>query len=231
MNRIHTMKRKLRQGFTLVELLVVIAIIATLASLAMPALVGAMESSRISEGTNNCRQLLMFMKQYAQDNGGLYPDDDKTEPPTTANEAFRLLVKQGFMTDEKMFNCPNSPFRTDKNIGEPPDFQEACAPGECHWAMTKGLSDSSKSNSPLIFENPVSDSWPPTWNADAAGKPLEGRSWSRGRIIIGKNDGSVTVEQMESFRGDSVPLKPNSNGKDLFTESSENGEILNVQKD
>jgi prepilin-type N-terminal cleavage/methylation domain-containing protein len=225
------MKQKLNRGFTLIELLVVITIIAVLASLAMPAFTNVIESSRITEGSNNCRQLIMFCKQYAADNGGQYPDSDKSEQPQSSNDAFRLLVKAGFVEEEKVFECPVSNFKSDKNIGEAPDYQEACAPGEVHWVMTKGLTDSSSSNAPFIFENAVNNSWPPSWNADAAGKQVEGRSWRRGRIIIGKNDGSVTTEQLESAKGDAVQLKQNSNGKDLFTQYQEQGEFLDIQKE
>ena len=42
---------------------------------------------------------------------------------------------------------------------------------------------------PLVFENPIAAGWPPQWNADAAGKPVQGRAWSGGKVIIGKNDG------------------------------------------
>lgn len=223
------MKRNLRQGFTLIELLVVITIIAILAGLAMPAFVGVQEAARQSEGSNNCRQILMFFKQYAADENGLYPDSDSTDQPQTSNDAFRILVKRGFVEDEKVFVCPVSPYRVDKKLGEAPDFQDAVGPGECHWSMTKGLSDSASSNAPLVFENPVSNSWPPAWNADAAGKLEKGRSWRKGKIIVGKNDGSVTLEQLESTRGDNVALKPNGDGKDLFTLFNEQGEILDIQ--
>jgi prepilin-type N-terminal cleavage/methylation domain-containing protein len=223
------MNRKLRnQGFTLIELLVVITIIAILAGLAMPAFVGVQENARITEGSNNCRQVAIFLKQYAADNQGTYPDGDRTEQPQTANDAFRLLVKGGYVQEEKVFLCPISFAKSDGKLGESPDFQDACSAGEVHWCMTKGLSDSSASNAPLVFENPVSNSWPPAWSPQDAGKQVRGRSWTKGRVIIGKNDGSVTTEKLDATTGDNVPLKPNGDGKDIFTMYDEQGEILDI---
>jgi hypothetical protein len=57
----------------------------------------------------------------------------------------------------------------------------------------------------------------------------KGRSWRQGKVIIGRNDNSVAVEKLDSVKGDNVPLKPNGDGKDLFTQFSEQGEILDIQ--
>jgi prepilin-type N-terminal cleavage/methylation domain-containing protein len=216
-----------RQGFTLIELLVVITIIAILAGLAMPAFSTVQEKARIMEGSNNCRQIIISLKAYAGDNSGNYPDFDKNDPPATANDAFRMLIKGQFLSDEKVFTCAGSPFKGDNNIGESPDYEEALKPGENHWVMTKGLSDSAASNAPLVFENPVGDAWPPTWDATAKGRLVKGRAWKSAKIIVGMNDASVAPEPLDATDGDNVGLKVNkSNNKDLFTTFAEQGEIL-----
>jgi hypothetical protein len=69
------------------------------------------------------------------------------------------------------------------------------------------------------------------WNCDVAGQKKEGRAWKSGKIIIGRNDGSVNGEQLESTKGDSVGLKQIGNGKDLFTSFSEQGEFLDIMRD
>lgn len=224
------MKRRLQGGFTLIELLVVITIIAILAGLALPAFTTVQQNARMTQAGNNARQIIVCLKAWAGEQQGLYPDFYKKDPPQTANDAFRLLVKKGIIEDERIFTAPASPFTNDNSIGEAPDYQEALEAGENHWCMTKGLSDSASGNAPVVFENPTSTSWPPTWNCDVAGQPREGRAWKGGKIIIGLNDGSVTPQTLETTKGDSVGMEPNAQGKDLFTQYSEQGEFLDIMR-
>ena len=223
-------KGSAQKGFTLIELLVVITIIAILAGLAVPAFNGVQEKARQMQGANNCRQIIISLKSYASDYGGNYPDFDKNDPPQTANDAFRHLIKGGQLEDERVFSCPASPYIPDNNLGESPEYAEALGPGENHWMMTKGLTDSASGNAPVVFENSVSNSWPPAWNCDVAGQAKEGRSWKGGKIIVGRNDGSVATEKLEAAKGDNVGLQKNSQGKDLFTQFADQGEILDIQK-
>lgn len=226
------MKTKLSQGFTLIELLVVITIIAILAGIAMPAISMVQEQARITEAGNNARQIVFALKAYAGDHGGNYPDAEKQDPPQTSNDAFRMLFQRGLLHDERIFAAATSPYAVDQNIGEAPGFEEAVKAGENHWAMTKGLTDSASGNAPLVFENPVSGgSWPPVWNCNAAGQRVAGRAWKSAKIVVGRNDGSVAPEALETITGDSVGLKTNSNGKDLFTQFSEQGEFLDVARE
>jgi len=224
------MKTRYKQGFTLIELLVVITIIAILAGLAVPAFNGVQEKARQMQAVNNCRQIIISLKSYAGDSGGNYPDFNKSDPPQTSNDAFRLLIKAGLLEDERVFSAPASPYVGDNNLGEAPEYSEALGPSECHWCLTKGLTDSSSGNAPVVFENAVSNSWPPAWNCDVAGQAKEGRAWKGGKIVIGRNDSSVQTEKLEAAKGDSVGLQKNSQGKDLFTLFAEQGEFLDIQK-
>jgi prepilin-type N-terminal cleavage/methylation domain-containing protein len=225
------MKTRLNRGFTLIELLVVITIIALIAGMAMPAFNNVTQNARMTTSGNNARGIITLIKSYAGDNQGNYPDFNRKNPPTSSNDAFRALVKAGMVEDERIFTAPASPYVNDNDVGEAPDFQTALEAGENHWCMTKGLSDSASGNAPLVFENPVAMSWPPAWNADAAGQPKEGRAWKGGKIVIGLNDGSVGPQPLESSKGDNVTLKTNeSSGKDLFTQFSQQGEFLDVMR-
>jgi hypothetical protein len=95
--------------------------------------------------------------------------------------------------------------------------------GENHWCLTMGLTDSSDGAAPLILENAVATSWPPTWNCDLSGQPVDGRAWKGGKVIIGFNDGSVSTMPLESRTGDNIGLQ-----NDPFRAYSETGEFLDV---
>lgn len=222
------MKIKRNQGFTLIELLVVITIIAILASLAVPTFNVIQDKANQMKGTSNCRQIIMAMKAYGSDNSGAYPDSDRDEQPSTANDAFRILLKQDILQDERIFGCPASPYQPDNSIGEAPQFSEALMAGENHWVLTQGQTDSSSAVMPLVFENPVAIGWPPTWNADIAGQLQRGRTWRGGKIIIGLNDNSVSVERLEAARGTNVGPKSLSGGLNIFTQASQTQEVLDI---
>jgi hypothetical protein len=121
-------------------------------------------------------------------------------------------------------------FMPDGNIGTAPSFDQALQAGENHWALTQGQTTSSNGIMPLVFENPLAPSWPPQWNCDAAGQPKPGRAWRGGKIIIGRNDNSVNVEQLATKRGPAVGPKAMAGGYDIFTVASQNmpQQVLNI---
>lgn len=228
------MKTNRNRGFTLIELLVVITIIAILASLAVPTFNVIQDKANQMKGTNNCRQIIMAMKLFASDNSGIYPDS-VTNPQTgstaqSANDAFRMLIQEELLPDERIFGCPSSKYLPDGNIGQAPVYGLALEPGENHWAMTRGQTESAVGTMPMVYENPVSPSWPPLWNCDAAGTLAPGRAWRGGKIIIGLNDNSVNVEKLASKSGASVGPAMRQGGMNLFTQASPNQpqQILNV---
>ena len=224
----HSMAAR-RRGFTLIELLVVIAIIAILASLAVPATTAVLKIAKQTQATNNCRQVIMALKQFAGKNGSQYPDS-VANPATggfaaSSNEAFRLLIIQQVVKDERIFGCPAG-FSPDGIIGTAPGYERALLPGEVHWAMTAGLTDTSAGNLPLVFENPVETGWPPRWNASVAGQIRPGRTWVGGQVVIGYQDGSGGVVDLAGTQGN-VTVPALGGGLDLFTQASE-GQKLNM---
>lgn len=217
------------QGFTLIELLVVITIIAILAGAAVPAFNLVQEKANQTDAQGRVRQIIAALRIYAGDYDGSYPDNDPEDEPATANEAFRKLFKKGCIDNEKVFGCKASKYNPNGNIGEKPEFEEAVSNGENHWAMTKGITDSSGSTIPLVFENPVSTGWPPQWDADKAGRPAKGRTWKGGKIVIGFNDSSVRTEPLDGQSG-SVGPRDTGSGKNIFTQDIDDGEILDIEE-
>jgi prepilin-type N-terminal cleavage/methylation domain-containing protein len=228
------MKLALQRGFTLIELLVVITIIAILASLAVPTFNVIQDMANQTSTSNNCRQIIMAMKIFANDNNSIYPDTYNNPqtggPALNANDAFRVLIQEDIIQDERIFGAKASMFMPDGNIGTAPSFDQALQAGENHWAMTQGQTTSSNGIMPLVFENPLAPSWPPQWNCDASGQPKPGRAWRGGKIIIGRNDNSVNVESLASKRGPAVGPKSMAGGYDIFTVASQNmpQQVLNI---
>lgn len=227
------MKTKRNHAFTLIELLVVITIIAILGSLAMSQFTNAQKTANQMKGVSNVKQIIIGMKQFAAQNNSMYPDSVNPQAggaaggmAATANDAFRNMFIEGIVTDERIFGCPagyNS--KDNNNIGTAPGFSMALMPGENHWAMTMGQTDTSVGNMPLVFENPATQSWPPQWNVDLAGQIQPGRAWAGGQIIIGRNDGSVEVTSLNGKKGLAGPRQ--TNGMDMFTQASQ-GMMLQV---
>jgi hypothetical protein len=191
------------------------------------------EKRDIAKGVSNCRQIARAWKTHLSNFGGSYWDgaelmDNRPEDLTTANKFFRILFQAETICDESIFGCPQSPYQPDGNIGTAPHFNDALSPGENHWMMTP-LSDSASGTIPLVYENAAVAAWNPRWNVDVKGKPVPGRTWSSG-IIVGMNDGSVTIQRLAADQGAEVPLK-NLPGSDmnLFTQhDSEDGETFEV---
>ncbi len=145
-------------------------------------------------GVNCCRQIILTLKMYAKDHEDEYPDGQEREFHS-ANEVFRELFKEGIITDERIFGCPTtSPFHPDNELGMSPGFAKTLLPGECHWMLLKHQGISSHPRTPIIIENCLTASWPPRWSLET--RAIRGRSWPNRKIIIGRNDGSVAVEQL-----------------------------------
>ena len=229
------MKTKRNHGFTLIELLVVITIIAILGSLAMSQFTNAQRTANQMKGVSNAKQIIIALKQFAAQNNSQYPDSVATAAgggatggsmAASSNDAFRNMIMEGVVTDERIFGCPAGFNSKDNNsLGTAPGYGQALLPGENHWAMTQGQTDTSVGNMPMVFENPISQAWPPQWNVDRAGQIAPGRTWVGGQIIVGRNDGSVEVINLNAKKG--IAGARQTNGHDMFTQASQ-GQTLGV---
>ncbi len=170
---------------------------------------------------NDGRQVILALKNYSGDHEGRYPEGK------TANEALRQLVTKGILEEERYFASSGTFARADNDIGAEPYFSKALERGENQWAMTKGLSDKDSGNVPLIFDAPAVKAWPPLWNADRHEMPKKGDVRKGGRVIIGRNDGSVNIEKIEG-KGLATVAK-DSDGQTLFDRFGPH-EILDVEE-
>lgn len=203
--------------------LVVGILLIVAAIMVIPMSNGVAKKAPMMQSANNARQVLISLKSYAGDNNGKYPEGP------TSNDAFRELFIAGLIDDERAFTAYNSPYEPDNDIGVAPHFDEAVCRNENHWAMTKGLTDSSPGDVPLVFENPIDPTWPPYWNARISNQRQPGRAWKGGKIIIGRNDGSINGEQLTDKNGERVTLAPVKNGKNLFDLAGPH-EVMDVAK-
>ncbi|MHB1079304.1 MAG: hypothetical protein ACYC67_07860 [Prosthecobacter sp.] len=144
---------------------------------------------------NNCKQIVLCLKLYAQDADGFYPDNQRSDLQS-ANQVFRELFKKEIVTDERVFGCPNSVFAVDNDFGSAPKFEKALMPGECHWMLLKHQSEKAHGSTPLVIENSLNASWPPRWDVSTRAGSKRGRAWKQRTIIVGRLDGSVTVEKL-----------------------------------
>jgi len=190
---------------------------------------GPTERGNQTKANSNCRQILSTLKFYAEDHEDKYPDA-AVPNASSSNEVFRQLIVSGEADNENIFACPSSRVGApDGNIGNAPDYKEAVRGTENHWAMTKGLNAKSDGSIPLVFENPAEATWPPKWDPSLVNTGLPGRTWEKGKVIIGHNDGTVTVETLESMKGTRAGLKPGSDGKPVFAPMPFPVSILNIE--
>ncbi len=185
---------------------------------------------------DHLRDIIGALKFYAAEHDGKYPEG------ATSNDALRELYKAGFFDDERCFTVENSPYVGDNDLGEAPGYLKALQPGENHWAMTRGLTDSLHGDWPLMFENPARASWPPYWDSRFVDIAKPGRIQEGWKIIVGRNDGSIMAERLTMKNEPLVTLKPTpmrvpdgatwgtvNDGKNLFEHAGPH-EIMDVAR-
>ncbi len=170
-----TIKKDFDRGFTLIELLVVIAIIATLATVSVPMIQIAQVKARMIRAGADARNVVMALTAHASQNAGLYPEGENS-----SNEAFRKLFPQA-ADQESMFYVRSDRMFCDPQQA-PDEGGEILAPGECHWAYVNGLTDSHKSNTPVIADG----------FTDGIGRYDHYHAWHKLHLaLVGLLDGSV----------------------------------------
>jgi hypothetical protein len=172
------------------------------------------------------QSILFALRVFANDNSSRYPDSFGAYHGS-ANKAFRGLLSQGVVEDERIFGGEISPFYGDRDHGQAPNFEKAVGPGENHWMMLGALSSHSHPTQPLIFENALKATWPPKWVVGSERRPIRGRTWHRGVILVGLNDGSL-VPVKTTRSGDELSL-PESMTRNPASQFWDKIEVLDVE--
>ena len=99
------------RGFTLIELLVVIAIIGILAGFLLPAIAKAQWTARKSKCISQMKQFDIALTNYRK-------DYDNEPPPWLSNLYSRTTTRSAYVTNLKLFLCPEDP-KEGKDGGKP----------------------------------------------------------------------------------------------------------------
>ena len=97
--------------------MVAFGVVALLAFGAMPGGHQVQVKALQSYTAGNCRQIVAALRLYAGDHNEKDPDVHESEP-STSNDAFRILIAEGILDDERVFGAKLSKFTPDNNIGE-----------------------------------------------------------------------------------------------------------------
>src|SRR5262245_45113857 len=135
------MKIRKHSAFTLIELLVVIGIIAVLAGVGMPVYLSARKSGAMTASLQNCKQILIGFKMFANDHSSAYPfyidPESPTAPLTNSNEAMESLMPR-YNKDKKIYDNAASDWCKKTGSSGSTTNQYKVMAGDNDWAYVTG---------------------------------------------------------------------------------------------
>lgn len=212
-------KNRVRKGFTLVELLVVIAIIAGLAAMSYGPIMKQVKAAARTQAINKGKNLFVALTGFAKDNDDLFPNEDTNDDVggSTAEACFTQLLIAGQVDDEEIFwikeNTALGTVRAAK-----PDNNGVVDPGENAWGYVRGLTNTSKTSAPLIFDSSSSPGQFDTavWDGKAIVVKLNG---SAEAMDIEFGGGKPTNDDGSSKTG-TIEEKRGSTSVDIFSDTA-----------
>ena len=175
----------------------------------------AQETACVSVTIDHLAAIDRMLWAYAQEHNGRYPETDASGRPfTNSNEFFRALLASSKENNEEILTVPGGPTHADGQLGEPPGFSEAAKPGECHWAVAKGVKLGDGFD-PLVWENSLGGGWNPTWDP-TLDRDEPGSTSSRARIFILSSDLSIRSYKLAEMEKPSRLEKLGTPGPNLF---------------
>jgi len=220
-------KKYARKGFTLVELLVVIAIIAGLAGMSYGPIMKQVRASARTAALNKGKNLYVALFSFAKEHDGVYPSDataKSDEDGTSVEGCFTQLLNRGEVEDEEIFWVKENAVLGNLD-NKQPDNDGSVDPGECAWGYVTGLTTSSRSNIPVLFDSAVSAGSFDTgvWEGKAMVVKLSGSVEAMDIDFTGK-----PLEDDGSSKQGAILEKRGSSDVDIFSESAlpNNAEVL-----
>lgn len=134
-------------------IIVTIVLLVILGAMSYGPVMKCKKASPRTQAVNKGKNLFVALTGFAKDNDDLFPCET-TGKASTAEECFTQLLEFGVIDDEEIFwNMENTAIGTVKHAK--PDNNGTLEAGENAWGYIKGLTNQSKTSSPLIFDSAV----------------------------------------------------------------------------
>ena len=184
-------------AFTLIELLTVTAIIAVLSAAIFPGVKASMRNAQMNAAMQNARQVAMSLRNYAGDFEGAFPpafNPETEEEFSNSNQVFRGLFPD-YVDSERVFAVTGSAWGPLAD-GRMDEESEVLEPGENHWAYIAGLTNTSRSDWPLLVDGTNGS------GGYSSVQTEKGGLWEGSKGIVVRVGGSAETVRLKGDDGD-----------------------------